>query len=286
MDSSTPDAYIYCFGVGDGWPNKERNHSSFLYRLEVNPILVDCGEPLSRTYLNAGFSYDEFDAILLSHFHGDHFGGFLMFLQGLWLRERRKNLKVYMPADGIPVVESLIQVACLFKELMPFKLEFVPIRDREEFTIGAHTIIPVRTTHLNSLRDQFHHLYPLRFDCFAFGIRSKHRYMVHSSDIGAPEDLIPLLDRPVDFMMCELAHFNPARLFEMLSRYSIGQLRLTHLPPFLWENPQEVMELGQKLCPGLNFSIAEECRALELPGDKCVALPQSVDVPKMPSFRR
>ncbi len=265
MDISTPGDLVHCFGVGDGWPNKERNHSSFLYRFEENPILVDCGEPLSRTYLNSGYTYDDFDAILLSHFHGDHFGGFLMFLQGLWLRERRKDLTIYMPADGIPVVEKLIQVACLFKELMPFRLEFKAISDRGDFRIGSNTVRPVRTTHLDSLRDQFHHLYPHNFDCFAFGFETRNQYVVHSSDIGAPEDLIPLLDRPVDFMVCELAHFNPIHLFELLCQYEIRKLLLIHLPSFLWENKQQVIELGQKTCPGLDFEIANEYQSYQIP---------------------
>lgn len=265
MEISSPGDYIHCFGVGDGWPNKERNHSSFLYRFEHSSILVDCGEPLSRTYLNSGYSYDEFDAILLSHFHGDHFGGFLMFLQGLWLKERRKDLTIYMPEDGIPVVEGLIKVACLFKELMPFKLEFKAITSLESFSVGPHLVKPVRTTHLDSLKEQFHHLYPLNFDCFAFGIQTEDRYVIHSSDIGAPDDLVPLLDRPVDFMVCELAHFNPANLFELLSDYPVEKLLLIHLPPYLWDTRDDVLERGRKICPKIDISIADEYQTYSIP---------------------
>jgi len=265
MDISAPGSYLHCFGVGDGWPNKERNHSSFLYRFEDNPVLVDCGEPLCRTYLNAGYSFDDFDAITLSHFHGDHFGGFLMFLQGLWLGKRTKDLKIYMPPDGIPVVEQLIQLACLFKDLMPFNLEFHPLEHGKEFSVGDTLVRPVRTTHLESLREQFQDKYPHRFDCFGFGFQTPVSYVVHSADIGSPDDLIPLMDRPVDLMVCELAHFNPALVFEFVKNYEIKKLLLIHLPSFLWENKQEVFDLGNSITPDLDFEIAEQNQAYPFP---------------------
>lgn len=277
MDISTPGSHLYCFGVGDGWPNKERNHSSFLYRFEKNPVLVDCGEPLSRSYLNAGYTFDDFDAITLSHFHGDHFGGFLMFLQSLWLRERRKDLTIYMPKDGIPVVEELIKVACLFKELMPFKLDFQPISNQVPFSVGDTRITPVRTTHLDSLKDQFHDKYPLSFDCFAFGFNTHDSYVVHSSDIGKPEDLDPLMHSPVDLMVCEIAHFNPNHLFEYLRNFEVKKLLLIHLPTFLWENHQEVLELGKRIHPDLNFEIASQDSPYPIPNSQHfpIANPQS-----------
>ena len=260
MEISAPGNHIHCFGVGDGWPNKERNHSSFLYRFESGSILMDCGEPLCRTYLNSGYSFDEFDAIILSHFHGDHFGGFLMFLQGLWLRERKKDLTVYMPEDGIEVVEKLIQVACLFKELMPFKLDFKPIENNKPFKVGDNLITPTRTSHLDSLKEQFHDKYPLNFDCFAFGIESSGGYVLHSADIGHPSDLSSLMDKPIDFFVCELAHFNPVELFEAIKGIQIKKLLLIHLPGFLWENQHEVIELARKIVPDLDFEIAEQNR--------------------------
>ena len=87
-----PMAKLTCFGVGDGWPCADRGHSSFLYELGQTTWLVDCGEPLSRSYKLSGRSYDQIDRILVSHLHCDHIGGFFMFMQGLWLERRRKAL--------------------------------------------------------------------------------------------------------------------------------------------------------------------------------------------------
>src|SRR3954468_20302808 len=99
---------LKCFGVGDGWRCADRNHSSFLYRFGQTNFLVDCGEPLSRSYKTSGLSYDAFDRIFISHLHSDHTGGFFMFLQGLWLEGRTKALPVHMPTDGIKPFQQML----------------------------------------------------------------------------------------------------------------------------------------------------------------------------------
>src|SRR3954453_7954289 len=101
--------FLKCFGVGDGWPCADRNHSSFLYRFGQTSFLVDCGEPLSRSYQAAGLSYDAFDRIFISHLHSDHTAGFFMFLQGLWLERRTKDLPVHMPVDGIKPFQQMLR---------------------------------------------------------------------------------------------------------------------------------------------------------------------------------
>ena len=72
---------VTCFGVGDGMPCPDRNHSSFLYRFGNTSLLLDCGEPVDSRFKAARLSYDLIDSIVLSHLHADHIGGFLMLVQ-------------------------------------------------------------------------------------------------------------------------------------------------------------------------------------------------------------
>ena len=41
---------LTCFGVGDGLPCGDRNHSSYLYRIGGRTLLIDCGESVSRRW--------------------------------------------------------------------------------------------------------------------------------------------------------------------------------------------------------------------------------------------
>lgn len=72
---------VKCFGVGDGVPNVDRSHSSYLYRFSDVSVLIDCGEPVSRSLKAGGIGSDAIDRLIISHLHSDHFGGFFMLLQ-------------------------------------------------------------------------------------------------------------------------------------------------------------------------------------------------------------
>ena len=91
---------LTCFGVGDGWPCADRNHSSFLYQFGKTSLLIDCGEGVSGAFKATGLPYDTIDGIFISHLHADHFAGFFMLMQGFWLERRRKKLSVHLPGVG------------------------------------------------------------------------------------------------------------------------------------------------------------------------------------------
>jgi len=97
--------------VGDGWPCVDRNHSAFLYRFGPATLLIDCGEAVTRNYAAAGLDSNLIDRIFLSHLHCDHVGGFFMFIQGLWLQQREKELPVHLPAYAVPPVRNLLDAA-------------------------------------------------------------------------------------------------------------------------------------------------------------------------------
>ena len=71
--------------------------------------------------------------------------------------------------------------------------------------------------------------YPAKYEAFCFLLESNETRVAHSADIGALEDLEPLLQKPVDLLVCELAHVKPNELFTFLSNKEIGHVAFTHL---------------------------------------------------------
>ncbi len=53
--------------------------------------------------------------------------------------------------------------------------------------------------------------------------------IAHSADLGAPQDLAPLLEKPLDLLVCELAHFEPKDLFRYLKGRDIGRIVFIHM---------------------------------------------------------
>jgi ribonuclease BN (tRNA processing enzyme) len=249
---------LKCFGIGDGWPCPDRNHSAFLYRFGRVTLLLDCGEPISGEYKASGLSYDAVDRIFISHLHCDHIGGFFMLMQGFWLEQRQKDLVVHMPRDGIQPVRQLLDASCIFDELMAFRMEFKALQAGEPVVTHNVRVTPYPTTHLESLRKSFQRQYPQDFAAFSFLMESDRLRIGHSADIGAPEDLAPLLSGPLDLLVCELAHFRPEDLFNYLRGRDIKRIIFTHLGRRLWENIEETRALASRMLPDIPFVFAHD----------------------------
>jgi ribonuclease BN (tRNA processing enzyme) len=245
---------VTCFGVGDGASCADRNHSSYLYQLDGTRILIDCGEPISRTYKAGGFNYDAVDGILLSHLHFDHLGGFFMLMQGFWLENRTRDLAVHLPARGADLVRQLLRGACLFEEVLSFKIHFHPLRDREPLEMKGVRVTPFLTTHLDGFRRQFEDRYPGNFEAYAFLMETERVRAVHSADLGSPQDLDALLARPVDLLVCELAHFQPEELFGYLRDADVKRIIFTHLARPYWERLEEIRRLAGAMLAGRDFA--------------------------------
>ncbi len=248
---------IKCFGVGDGWPCADRHHSAYLYRFGGSSILIDCGEPISASYKAAGLSYDEVDRILISHLHSDHVGGLFMLMQGFWLEGRTKPLPVSMPREGIQPIQQMLRLSTVFPELLQFKLSFEALRAKRPIATGQVLITPYLTTHLEQLRQTFQARYPYRYEAFSFLMEAGNHRVAHSADIGKPEDLEPLLARPLDLLTCELAHFEPEAMMNYLAGREIARIVFMHLGREHWENLARTKRLAAELLPGIPCTFAK-----------------------------
>ncbi|WP_284239200.1 MBL fold metallo-hydrolase [Paenibacillus glycanilyticus] len=61
-------------GTGNAFAKKYANNNA-LIEMDGFKLLVDCGITLPRSLHDAGYSFDDLDAVLISHMHGDHVGG-------------------------------------------------------------------------------------------------------------------------------------------------------------------------------------------------------------------
>ncbi len=71
---------IVMLGTGSGVPSLHRNSSSYLVVSQKQNILVDIGPSVVRRLLEYGYTTDDIDAIVLTHFHVDHTADLSTFL--------------------------------------------------------------------------------------------------------------------------------------------------------------------------------------------------------------
>jgi ribonuclease Z len=250
--------FLKCFGVGDGWPCADRDHSSLYYRIGKISILVDCGEGLSRSFKAAGFPYDSPDHIFISHLHSDHTAGFFMFMQGLWLERRTKPLTVSMPAEGVKVFRRMLEAGYIYPELLSFRARFKALRARRPINVGPVKVTPFHSSHLDQLRLAFQKRYHGKHEAFCFRIEAGRLRIGHSADIGSPADLAPVLDQPLDVLVCELAHFQPEEMFRYLQGRKVKRIVFVHLARPYWDDLELTRQLAGRMLPGIPITFAKD----------------------------
>lgn len=248
--------FLRCIGVGDGWPCADRGHAAFLYRFSEVTVLIDSGEPISGLLDSADVGPDEIDSVLITHLHMDHVGGLFMLLQGLWLEGRTKPLSVYMPEEGIEPVRAMLRAGYLFDELLKFDLKFLPVKARQSIWVGNSVrVTPLETSHLAGLKKRFGGGNSPGFDAFCFLIESGQKRVVHSGDVGNVADLESLVGKPVDVLVCELAHVRLEELGELLKERQVKQVVLVHLPESMWRDLPETRRCAEKALGKTKFVI-------------------------------
>lgn len=223
-----PDSLTF-LGTSDGLPTADRYHASLLLKLDGQTLLLDCGEPCSHTLKRMKVDFNQIDAVLLTHTHSDHIAGLPMLIQSMWLEKRTRPLPVWLPGPAIAPLRQWLQTCYLFDEILPFRIVWKPLTPAP-FRIGRVSIRAHRTTHLDGYRARFTKHYPnIGYDAFCLLIESAEKRVAYSGDLGQPDDLLPLLENPLDLLITELAHFHPKNLLPLLQQREIRQVAFTHL---------------------------------------------------------
>ncbi len=96
-------------GCGDAFGSGGRGNTCIRLDTQGRTIVVDFGATALLSWHRLGFSTDDIDAIVVSHLHGDHFGGLpFLLLEAQFVAERRKPLTIVGP----PGTRNRIEMAC------------------------------------------------------------------------------------------------------------------------------------------------------------------------------
>ena len=237
-------------GTGPGTPVAGRFCSSCLVQSGEARILVDAGEPCSQRLVTAGFSTADLDAVLITHGHSDHIGGFPMLVQSAWLAPRKSPLRVWLPRELIGPLRAWLHAVYLPSSLLGFPLELNAWTIDETVSLVPGIEVGVfPTTHLQGLHRKIDPSSTGRFEIFGLDMNCHGRRVVFSSDLGAPSDLESSLSAPCDVLVCELSHFLPEELFAVLRGRRIGRLVFNHLAPELNGAEEELLRAARKALP-------------------------------------
>ena len=96
---------VIFIGTSDAFGAGGRRQSALLLRSSPGSVLIDCGTTTNSGFAELGLERNEVDAIVISHFHADHFGGVPLFvLASRYLDHRTSPLVIAGPPVSPAVV--------------------------------------------------------------------------------------------------------------------------------------------------------------------------------------
>ncbi len=214
-------------GTSDAFGAGGRRQSAYLFRSAAGCVLLDCGTTTGTGLADLGIERGEVDAILVSHFHADHFGGIpLLLLAALYEDRRREPLTI----AGPPGIEARVRNASaalghpMENQEWTFPVRFVELRVDHPTPAGP---VEVRAFATHHSPDSEPH---------GFVVRGGSERLAYSGDTG----WFSALPRQVagsNLFLCECTlventfeyHLSLDELSARRSEFDCGRLVLTHL---------------------------------------------------------
>jgi ribonuclease BN (tRNA processing enzyme) len=185
-------------GCGDAFGSGGRFNTCFhVTGARVN-FLIDCGASSLPALKRLDIARDGIDLILITHFHGDHFGGLPFLLLDAQFTRRSRPLVIAGP-KGIEtrlanLMEALFEHSSRTKQR--FDLSVVALDPEQSRTFGEVTVTPYPVVHGES-----------GGPFLAYRIEAEGRVITYSADTEWTETLIPAA-RDADLFIAEAYYYD------------------------------------------------------------------------------
>lgn len=231
-------ATLQVLGCGDAFSTGGQFHTAFLLDCgEPEPsaaggrYLIDCGATTLLALQRAGIATDSLDGALITHLHGDHFGGLpFVLLEAEHMSHRRRPFTVAGPlgtADRLATLREALYAGST-EPPAPFPLELVHLIPGEPAAVGPLTVTSFPAAH------------PSGAPALMLRLEVGGKTIAFSGDTGWTEDLFRLA-QGADLFVCEAVTYDRPLPFHLAYRtlaerrddLACRRLVLTHLGPDL-----------------------------------------------------
>ena len=175
-------------GCSPAWPNPGGAQSGYLVE-DPGRLLLDCG-PGVLARLRESEGWPELDAIVITHFHLDHWGDLVPWVWGrmFGLGRDLRPPELWLPptgADRLADFGAQLGWADMFERVF----ELRAFTDGVAFEAAGFTVTPVRVPHYT-------------LETYGLRVANASRTLAYSGDSG-PSERLAELARDVDLFICE-----------------------------------------------------------------------------------
>lgn len=214
-------------GCGDAFSSGGRFNTCFLVDASSTRFLIDCGASSLVALNRFGVDPDTIDAVLITHLHGDHFGGLVFILRQATLYGRRtRPLLIAGPPGLRDRLETALEAFFPGGASVPttFKLEVVELEDREPLEIASLRVTAFTVSH------------PCGAPPYALRVEIDGKVIAYTADT-AWVDAVADAGRDADLFICEAyslsepfrSHLDLATVKRHLPEIRPKRVLLTHL---------------------------------------------------------
>lgn len=232
MSSSRERAYLMgitvrCLGSGDAFGSGGRLQACYCVESESTHFLVDCGATVMPAMTRFGVRPETIDIVLVSHLHGDHFGGLPFLIREAQIELTRTSPLIVAGPKGIEqyvytALEALFPGAA--EEELPFELSFVELPAGRSVAVGPATVTSHNARHKE------------RTNPLALRIEIENKIIAYSGDTEWTDSLMDIAGH-ADLFICEAYTFIGTRrghlgyrdLMRHIRELTCKQMLLTHM---------------------------------------------------------
>ncbi len=235
---------IQFLGSGDAFGSGGRLQTCILLDADGTRILVDCGTTALIAMRRFGVDPNDLSAIVLTHLHGDHFGGIpFVILDGQLVSRRTASLLIAGPPSTRERLSQAMEVLFPGSSTVQrgFPVEVVSLQPGRAERIGSLTVTPHLVNHASGA------------PAFALRVESAGKVIAYSGDTEWTEELA-VAGQGADLFIAEAYsydkriryHLDYASLVVQLPKFSPKRVVLTHASAEMLKHVTEIQhEMAQ-----------------------------------------
>jgi ribonuclease BN (tRNA processing enzyme) len=225
-------------GSGDAYGSGGRFNTCFLLESARATLLIDCGATSLVGLKTRGIDPTCVDAVILSHLHGDHFGGLpFLFLDAQFLTLRQRPLLIAGPPGTRARLDAALEV--LFPGVTKFKWRFpwqvLEIEPGQPRDILGYSLATVEVVHFSGAPST------------AMRLSDSQTTFGYSGDTEWTEALLPIA-KGADLFVVECfayagnspGHMTWQMLKPRLPDLCARKIMVTHMSPAMLERVDEI----------------------------------------------
>lgn len=218
---------LHLLGTGAALSSGARTTTMLAVAVPGSVLLIDCGGDAAQRMLAQGIALDELEAVVLTHEHPDHIGGFPLLVERLWLAGRRHPLPVHGPE------ETLKRARRLWETFDTSGWEGVPELEWQPVALEQSAKVLTSDAWRVTAAPGEHSVPSIALRCEHRGTESAVAYSADTRPTGA----VVRLAAGADLLVHEATggegggHSSAEAAAEIAAEAGVARLVLVHLPP-------------------------------------------------------